>query len=148
MSNRNDITGDKLVSKRTNDNYRNNFDAIFDKNKEVEPIRVAVYGTLKKGRGNHRVMENAGGKLLGEDVVPAKLYAYCQGFPSLTLEPYHGVLIEVYEVENLSPLDRLEGYPSFYNRSVIDTQYGQAWIYHMDEDDLNGKVDVITSGVF
>ena len=33
MATHNDITGDALVSKRNNDNYRNNYDAIFGKKK-------------------------------------------------------------------------------------------------------------------
>ena len=147
MTNRNDITGDKLVSKPTNEAFSKGWDNIFGK-KEVEPVRVAVYGTLKKGRGNHQVMERAGGKLLGEDVVAASIYRYCAGFPAISLEPRHGVLIEVYEITDINPLDRLEGYPRFYNRSVIDTTYGKAWVYHMDDAELNGKYDLIESGVF
>ena len=34
MTSHNDITGDALVSKRNNDNYRNNYDRIFGKKKE------------------------------------------------------------------------------------------------------------------
>ena len=31
MATRNDITGDKLITKSTNDNYRDNYDRIFGK---------------------------------------------------------------------------------------------------------------------
>ena len=34
MPSHNDITGDALVSKKNNDNYRNNYDAIFGKKKK------------------------------------------------------------------------------------------------------------------
>ena len=36
MATRNDITGDALVSKRSNENYRNNYDLIFGKKKNVQ----------------------------------------------------------------------------------------------------------------
>jgi hypothetical protein len=45
MASHNEITGDALVSKRSNDNYRNNYDAIFGKKQE------------EKDDGNHRVDE-------------------------------------------------------------------------------------------
>jgi hypothetical protein len=34
MASHNEITGDALVSKKNNDNYRNNYDAIFGKKKK------------------------------------------------------------------------------------------------------------------
>lgn len=48
MASHNDVTGDALVSKRTNDNYRNNYDLIFGKKnknaekKESEDTNVSV----------------------------------------------------------------------------------------------------------
>ena len=35
MATTNDITGDKLITKTTNDNYRDNYDRIFGKKKNV-----------------------------------------------------------------------------------------------------------------
>ena len=35
MATTNDITGDKLITKSTNDNYRDNYDRIFGKKKNV-----------------------------------------------------------------------------------------------------------------
>lgn len=44
MATHNPITGDALVSKRNNENYRNNYDRIFGKKKEEEssPVKVPV----------------------------------------------------------------------------------------------------------
>jgi hypothetical protein len=45
MATHNDITGDALVSKLNNDNFRNNFDRIFGKKKteeESSPVKVPV----------------------------------------------------------------------------------------------------------
>ena len=36
MASHNEITGDALVSKKTNDNYRDNYDRIFGKKKNVQ----------------------------------------------------------------------------------------------------------------
>lgn len=36
MSSKNDITGDKLISKVSTQKYRDNYDKIFRKNKEVD----------------------------------------------------------------------------------------------------------------
>ena len=41
MASHNDITGDALVSKRSNDNYRNNYDLIFGKKKNVPQPEAA-----------------------------------------------------------------------------------------------------------
>jgi len=38
MSTKNDITGDSLVSKASNEAYRNNFDNIFGKKKEQQTV--------------------------------------------------------------------------------------------------------------
>lgn len=36
MATTNDITGDKLISRESNENYRNNYDLIFGKKKKEE----------------------------------------------------------------------------------------------------------------
>lgn len=38
MSSKNDITGDYIISKQTNDNYRNGWDKIFNKDNNKENI--------------------------------------------------------------------------------------------------------------
>jgi len=41
MATKNDITGDALVSKRSNENYRDNYDRIFKKEEPMQPEAVA-----------------------------------------------------------------------------------------------------------
>ena len=41
MASHNEITGDALVSKKTNDNYRDNYDRIFGKKKNVPQQETA-----------------------------------------------------------------------------------------------------------
>jgi len=48
MASHNDVTGDALVSKLNNDNFRNNFDRIFRNKEESSPVKVPVTNELPK----------------------------------------------------------------------------------------------------
>ena len=94
--------------------------------------KVAVYGSLRQRMGNHRLLTNS--TFLGTTVVEGWDMYDLGAFPTIV----HGELpltAEVYEVTDsvFASLDRLEGFPSFYDRSSIPTEYGQAWIYHFHE---------------
>lgn len=90
---------------------------------------VAVYGTLRKGFHNHVLLE--GSKFLGETKTEPKFNMYGNLIPWITNNGDTSIAIEVYEVEEetFQRLDWLEGYPSYYDRQVIDTEFGEAWIY-------------------
>lgn len=45
MATHNDITGDALVSRLANENYRNNYDRIFGKKKENKDVGTNADGT-------------------------------------------------------------------------------------------------------
>lgn len=117
--------------------------------------KIFVYGTLKKDFHNHYVMEKAGGKFIGTDSIPAIMFEYTKSFPAIELstdtnKQVHG---EVYQVDSIAPLDRLEGYNpdrdsnNFYNRSLVKTQYGDAWVYHMEDLSLT-SIPKIEDGVW
>lgn len=96
--------------------------------------KVAVYGSLRQGMGNHRVLGDS--PLLGQARVSGFEMFSLGGFPFVR----HGegdITIEVYEVNEHTSMrvDMLEGYPLFYNREQIDTPYGQAWIYFIDRQE-------------
>ena len=107
---------------------------------------VSVYGTLRKGWGNHRVMEMANGELVGEGTTVENYNMYnLGGIPAVSLAHTSNetpVKVEVYEVgiEGLTgPLDGLEGYPNFYNRTlvpvdVVGVGIVDCWIYHIDRE--------------
>lgn len=106
---------------------------------------VAVYGSLRKTLGNHRLLEDA--QFIGTDRISGfRMYSY-GAFPYIrpSDQTDYTILIEVYDVtdEEFARLDRLEGYPSFYNRKQVPTQFGDAWIYFIDEDSQSPEV---TSG--
>lgn len=100
-------------------------------------MKVAVYGTLKQGNGNHRLL--TGATLLGSDVLRNNWRMYhLGGFPGVKYVPDMGdIHVEVYEVDEATfeRLDRLEGYNhaapmhGLYDRMETMTSFGQAWIY-------------------
>lgn len=98
-------------------------------------MKLFVYGTLKKGFGNHRLLEGA--KFLGEDTIPGGMISL-GGFPGWLGEGEGYTKGEVYEIdeEHLHATDRLEGYDirspdnSFYiRRSITATVQGEVLVY-------------------
>lgn len=99
-----------------------------------------VYGTLKRGFHNHRCLgDNA--TYLGEAVLPGYRMYSLGGFPAIA-EGEGEVQGELYEIDDagFKSCDRLEGYPSFYNRSEVavlicreSEAYQTAWVYHFDK---------------
>lgn len=96
---------------------------------------VAVYGTLKRGYSNHRLLVRA--RFLGTDHLRSIVLFDLGPYPGARKGPSQGVLVEVYEVGNagLARLDALEGYNAempesgLYTRQRLATRYGWAWVY-------------------
>jgi gamma-glutamylcyclotransferase (GGCT)/AIG2-like uncharacterized protein YtfP len=107
--------------------------------------KVFVYGTLKKGYGNHYLLENA--EFLGEGFTAGKFLLYNVGFPyaipvNSDCENGYRLKGELYKVdfETFLRLDRLEGYPEHYKRKIIVVEWkdkdgkwkrSKAWIYYV-----------------
>ena len=99
---------------------------------------VVVYGTLKQGFGNHVVMDRAKGTFISEVDIPGYEMYSLGAFPAVApaADLVHG---ELYEVEDMEPLDRLEGFPHLYNRQKTQVYSPEsnvvylAWIYFMEE---------------
>lgn len=115
--------------------------------------KVFVYGTLLKGFGNHRLMSTS--KYLGNATLEGFDMFSLGAFP--VISPGKGrIAVELYEVDEgvMSSLDRLEGYPTFYNRMKVDIpgQEDQAWIYFMENPQENygkyrgGQLEKVESG--
>ena len=95
--------------------------------------RIAVYGSLLSGFGNQMILDNSETTLLGEDEVriPYGMVSY-GGFPALVpSEENHNIKIEVYECDDrtYNRVERLEGYPTFYQKFDVATKFGDAEIY-------------------
>ena len=86
--------------------------------------KVFVYGTLKKGHGNHERLLASNSKFIGNACTePIFTMLHLGGFPGIVLgghTPIKGELFEV-DAETLARLDHLEGHPNFYQRVPVAT---------------------------
>lgn len=125
---------------------------------------VAVYGSLKRGFGNHRLLQGefydgvGDAEFLGEYVIPEGMFVMRSlgGFPAIfkSSEEKDGVstpiTIEVYRVSDtnmMENLDSLEGHPGWYRRELIDTPFGRSWIYIMPQGSYFGR-PIVEDGVW
>ena len=93
-------------------------------------MRVFVYGTLLAGEDNHGWLKGA--SYLGRWTTPPLFRLIDLGpYPVLSPGGRTAVTGEVYRVSRLilQRLDVLEGYPGDYQRRLIDTPWGRAWVY-------------------
>ncbi len=118
--------------------------------KEQEPtVLVAVYGTLRTGEKNQHFVKNA--VSVRNCTIKGTLYDTGWGFPALVLKgtaPVAGELVEI-TLETWRRVDRLEGYPSFYDRLLTkvkleDGSMVEAWVYVMNTPPR--QATVIASG--
>lgn len=88
------------------------------------PKNVFVYGTLKKGFGNHAILRES--KFVKEDMLPISALSGI-GFPFATFtdDPtaplLKGEIYEVTDESTLRRLDMLEGSPDWYVRTETVT---------------------------
>ena len=110
------------------------------------PVKVFVYGTLKRGCSNHDVMVRAGGKFLCEAktaelrklIVPHLPFLYDGHAP----DGYQveGEIFEIPHARGLDLIDTLEGNGSFYQRRLdnfieLDSpKEHTAWVYYIMRD--------------
>jgi len=109
------------------------------------PAVVGVYGTLRKGYGNHRLLESS--EFLGNAKLRGTMYSLGP-FPAISVHGNTDLHLELYQVDapTLRNLDGLEGHPHFYQRQKVETSGGPAWVYTMDHDDTLSLHKVVTSG--
>ncbi len=111
---------------------------------------VFVYGSLKKEYSNHTVLGNA--KLLGKGITKCKYtMVSLGGFPGiLLLKETSTIKGEVYKVGELGNLDRLEGYPTFYNRVKVNVELEKtdvsAWMYYLTNGEGYKEATIIKEG--
>jgi len=116
-------------------------------------MKVFVYGTLKKGHGNHYILDKDPIETIIADL---PFYMVSLGaFPALVPtrnDQQNQIVGEVYDIsrQELSRLDHLEGYPNFYDRMPMDmTDYGigeEVWVYYIPEIDLYDHWSKMESG--
>jgi len=109
-----------------------------------------VYGTLRRGQGNHRLLDSS--KFIGNAKTKFRYALYGSGVPFLSRSrAISQVIGEVYSVDDttLKRLDQLEGHPDVYKREqdevvLEDGMELIAWIYFYDAAEGN----LIESGDF
>lgn len=116
--------------------------------RQVEPrTRVFVYGTLLAGDRNHHLLEGA--RFVAEALTePAFILYDFGGFPGMVAGGNQAVPGEVYEVDEpaLAAMDRLEGHPSFYQRTSIRLEDGTAVQAYLLRPDQVTHLPIIPSG--
>lgn len=109
---------------------------------------VFVYGTLKDGYCNHRLLKDC--SYVPAIAMKVDLYA---GHDYPFAKKGDGIVFgELYEVDDniIKKIDMLEGHPNYYRRELIDVfddKYNlkQAWIYLYPDAD---KYPLIPTGEF
>lgn len=117
-------------------------------NMTVTKYRVFVYGTLKRGESNHRLLARS--RFVGVATTEPRfrlLEAYGGAYPYL-VAGQQSIRGEVYEIDGgtLYSLDRLEGYRAdsevnHYNRETItvtiDDEQVEAMVYVLNENNVS-----------
>ena len=105
--------------------------------------KILVYGTLLSNLGNWSwALNREGATFLGDYKVEGN-YSMVSlgGFPGVIPhdEGETTIISEVYEVTDAiyKSVERLEGYPTFYNKRVVKTPWGDADMYILDDSYLN-----------
>lgn len=97
--------------------------------------KITVYGSLLEGLGNWKWhLDNEESTKLGEHVLEDNVVMISfGGFPGLIVDESvkNKIFVETYEVTDnvFKSVERLEGYPTFYNRRKVETPFGESEIY-------------------
>lgn len=107
---------------------------------------VFVYGTLRRGEGNHRRLATA--RYLGATRAAGFRLYDLGGCPAAVACPGSSVAGEVYAVDGptLASVDRLEGHPVAWRRVRRELSTGTVgWIYTMTPGQVGGA-EIIPGG--
>lgn len=116
----------------------------------------AVYGSLRKGLMNHCLIEDE--EFIGEAYTQPifNLFPLASGsYPGVTYGGDTSIKIEIYEINDEiteNRVDQLEGYISknnsnnFYNKDIITTPYGLAYIYIYNDKNTIFEYESIPHG--
>jgi len=115
--------------------------------KKIEPFNefLFVYGSLKKGFDNHKLLQKYA-KRVGKASTVGKFAMYEDSFgnyPYLVKEPVAKVMGELYEIkrkELLDKIDEFEGAPEYYQRKKIKVKTHKgvnlAFVYIREDEEI------------
>ena len=106
--------------------------------------QVFVYGTLKRGQRNAYFLDTA--EFLGEFITARLFWMYeFDDYPAVCEAGDDVIHGEVYRVTDaqFAALDELEWYSEFYQRIVIATNFGEAWMYVVQPDLCEGRQKIL-----
>ena len=92
------------------------------------------YGTLKSGFHNHHQL--SGSQFIGSTKTAAEFTMVdLEDFPAVIEHGSCAIHGEVYKIcsDTLINLDKLEGYPHYYNRILITSSFGFVWMYVLNK---------------
>lgn len=95
-----------------------------------------VYGTLKQGYGNNRLLRESESVCCNDDFITPPEFDMLDigNLPGLILGPYC-IKGELWKIDDLEPFDWLEGHPSFYHREEFSMgSYEPVWTYLIGND--------------
>jgi gamma-glutamylcyclotransferase (GGCT)/AIG2-like uncharacterized protein YtfP len=101
-----------------------------------------VYGSLRQGLGNHSFLRDENVSYLGNFITePEWTMISLGGFPALLEGGNTAITGELYSVPEpvYRAIERLEGYPTFYNRKPLTTPLGEAEVYYIEEMERYGR---------
>ncbi|MDA8847303.1 gamma-glutamylcyclotransferase [bacterium] len=100
--------------------------------------KVFVYGSLKSGGAVRGLNQFEGATIVGKakTLYPDYNMIDLGSFPGVTKNGEKHIQGEVWQVDEevMGELDKIEGYPNFYNREVTQTSQGKAWMYYLEKE--------------
>jgi gamma-glutamylaminecyclotransferase len=109
-------------------------------------MKVFVYGSLKRGEGNHAVLGSA--RFVREATTEPRFTVVAQEtYPAMIEGGTTAVHGEVFEIDEpmLAALDAFEGHPDYYRRITLALDDGsEAFAYVRNHADVAGRQPIIS----
>ena len=108
--------------------------------------RIFVYGTLRPECRAYDLLKGRTTLIGSGTLQGAELYNL-GSFPGLKISDdptkvVHGVILEINDDKLPDRLDQYEGYPVLYDRQVVETSHGPAWVYVFNRDvDVHKRIE-------
>lgn len=121
-------------------------------------VLYAVYGTLRQGYGNNRLLRQPGVEYLGQHITEPKFTMFGKNawFPYVAPNGQTPIVTEIYRVtdqEVVENVNGLEGYSgirdssrNWYNTCDVETEWGTANMFIMEKSTGYDEKSIITTG--